>query len=224
MNNIILLIIFHVIGDFYLQSESVAKDKKNLNRSMLIHALIYSIPFFIFFFYIKKSVLLLIIVVVSHLIIDICSVRFKNKYKDKECLIFCIDQLVHVILIAICSVNISLKEIPPSNILALLLAIIIINKPIGIFISLALNSIFKCEKDNSELKIGRYIGYLERIIIFLLCIFNSVSTIGFVITAKTLVRYKDIHTNENNFQEKYLIGTLLSTIGALCCFALVKYI
>lgn len=97
-------------------------------------------------------------------------------------------------------------------------------KPVSIFITLFFKSIFKNEKDRNEIKIGRYIGYLERFIIFLLCLFDSISTIGFILAAKTLVRYKDINNNEDNFQEKYLIGTLLSTIGALCCFALVKYI
>lgn len=72
-----------------------------------------------------------------------------------------------------------------------------------------------------EIKTGRYIGYLERAIVFLICIFGSVEGIGFVLAAKTLVRYKEINSDDNQFQEKYLIGTLLSTIIALCCYALV---
>ena len=164
MHNMLLFIIFHVVGDFYLQSDEVAKNKENLNTFMLIHSIIYSIPF----------VLLFII-------------------------------LSNMALISI-------------------LAILILVKPTGVLISLAFKVIFKEEKSNHELKIGTYIAYLERIIIFLLCIFDSISTIGFIIAAKTLVRYKDINNNKNHFQEKYLIGTLLSTIGALCCFALIKFL
>ena len=57
------------------------------------------------------------------------------------------------------------------------------------------------KKIGMKLKIGRYIGYLERFIIFLLCLFDSISTIGFILAAKTLVRYKDIKTNEDNFKK-----------------------
>lgn len=53
-----------------------------------------------------------------------------------------------------------------------ILAILILVKPTGVLISLAFKVIFKEEKCNNELKIGTYIGYLERIIFFLLCIFN----------------------------------------------------
>lgn len=111
-------------------------------------------------------------------------------------------------------INLSLKFTLTS------LAIILLFKPLSIFISLIFSFIFKDEKGNEDLKIRRYIGYLERVIVFMLCHFNAIDTIGFIIAAKTLVRYRDINTNNNHFQEKYLIGTLLSTIGALCCYAL----
>ena len=47
-----------------------------------------------------------------------------------------------------------------------ILAILILVKPTGVLISLAFKVIFKEEKCNNELKIGTYIGYLERIIFF----------------------------------------------------------
>ena len=51
MHNMLLFIIFHVVGDFYLQSDEVAKNKENLNTFMLIHSIIYSIPFVLLFIY-----------------------------------------------------------------------------------------------------------------------------------------------------------------------------
>lgn len=224
MSTILILFICHIISDFYMQSNIIANNKKNLNISMLKHSLIYSITYLLALGLVKEGTLYLIVIIISHLLIDVCSVHFKNKYQDKECVIFCIDQILHLIVIYYCSFYIALKETFPLNILAAILAILILIKPVSIFISLIFKAIFRNEKNVEEIKIGRYIGYLERTIIFLLCIFNSISTIGFVLAAKTLVRYKDINTNENHFQEKYLIGTLLSTIGALCCFALVKFI
>ena len=202
MNNILLLIIFHVVGDFYLQSDEVAKHKENLNSFMLIHSIIYSIPFVLLFIYFKIDVSLFIIITLSHLLIDICSVKLKNKYK--ECLIFCSDQFIHLFIIYLCSSYMNLTIVFSNMTLISILAILILIKPVGVLISLAFKVIFKEEKSNNELKIGTYIGYLERIIIFLLCIFDSISTIGFIIAAKTLVRYKDINNNKNHFQEKGL--------------------
>lgn len=224
MNSILMLFICHIISDFYMQSSVIAKSKKNLNFSMIKHSFIYSITYIFSLFLINEGFFYFILIIVSHLLIDICTVYFKCKYQDKECMIFCIDQLLHSIVIYYCSIYIVLKETFSLNIAIMILAILILIKPVSIFISLVFKTIFKNEKGVDEIRIGRYIGYLERVIIFLLCIFNSISTIGFVIAAKTLVRYKDINTNENHFQEKYLIGTLLSTIGALCCFALIKFI
>lgn len=99
MHNMLLFIIFHVVGDFYLQSDEVAKNKENLNTFMLIHSIIYSIPFVLLFIYFKINVSLLIIITLSHLLIDVCSVKLKNKYKEKECLIFCSDQFIHIFII-----------------------------------------------------------------------------------------------------------------------------
>lgn len=224
MSDIIILLICHIISDFYMQSNIVAKNKKNLNTSMLKHSFIYSAPFLFALCLAEEGSLYLIVIIISHLLIDVCSVHFKNKYQDKECMIFCIDQILHLIVIYYCSFYIILEEVFSLSITVMILALLILIKPVSIFISLVFKTIFRNKKNVEVIKIGRYIGYLERIIIFLLCIFNSISTIGFVIAAKTLVRYKDININENQFQEKYLIGTLLSTIGALCCFALVKFI
>lgn len=39
MHNMLLFIIFHIVGDFYLQSDEVAKNKENLNTFMLIQGM-----------------------------------------------------------------------------------------------------------------------------------------------------------------------------------------
>lgn len=60
---------------------------------------------------------------------------------------------------------------------------------------------------------GRVIGYLERAIIFLLIVAGHVGTIGFVIAAKTLARFKELQNKD--FAEYFLIGTLISALAAL---------
>ncbi len=62
-------------------------------------------------------------------------------------------------------------------------------------------------------KVGRRIGTLERWLIVLLIASKNVSSLGLVITAKSIVRYPQLSDKE--FAEYYLFGTLLSVVLAL---------
>jgi hypothetical protein len=55
---------------------------------------------------------------------------------------------------------------------------------------------------------GELIGKLERVVIVLLILFEQFAGIGFVLTAKSLARFKMFEDRE--FAERYLIGTLAS--------------
>ena len=71
-----------------------------------------------------------------------------------------------------------------------------------------------------EPPVGRVIGKLERVIIAILVICNEIGAIGFVLTAKSLARYKQL--NDQDFAEKYLVGTLSSTAIAIIMALLLK--
>jgi hypothetical protein len=55
---------------------------------------------------------------------------------------------------------------------------------------------------------GRFIGYLERMIVFLLVLFGEVNAIGFVLVAKGIARFQQL--DDRAFAEYFLIGTLMS--------------
>ncbi len=59
-------------------------------------------------------------------------------------------------------------------------------------------------------RMGFWIGVLEREIILILGVFGQYGAIGFVLTAKSIARYKQLE--DKKFAEKYLIGTLLSAL------------
>ncbi len=226
MSNILMLFILHVIGDFYLQNEEMATKKGCLNIQMITHSLCYVFPFMIGLLF-GLDFFTIMILGISHFFVDIITIEAKRKYSSKELFIFFVDQLIHLMIITIYSINVELSIMVSLKTLTAILSLLILWKPVGIIISMAFNLIFKKAVpigDKDETKIGRYIGYLERTIIFILCSMGAVSTIGFILTAKTLVRYKDITNNEDHFQEKYLIGTLLSTIGALCCYMITNLV
>lgn len=65
---------------------------------------------------------------------------------------------------------------------------------------------------NQEYNTGRIIGMLERIFIFIFTIAGQFAAVGFILTAKGVVRYRDF--KDRTFAEYVLIGTLLSTLLA----------
>lgn len=63
-----------------------------------------------------------------------------------------------------------------------------------------------------ELRRGRIIGVLERIILFTLVLGGQYAALGFVVTAKAMARFKTLE--DRDFAEYFLIGTLLSVLLA----------
>lgn len=119
--NICLLILLHIIGDFYLQSDKLSKCKQaqfdnacepcsecnnkeyfNLKK-VIIHSLLSLIPYVLLFFLwvtdFWKTILFLVIVFVSHIIIDCFSCWFKRQVKCS--LAFIIDQFLHCLVLVL---------------------------------------------------------------------------------------------------------------------------
>lgn len=69
---------------------------------------------------------------------------------------------------------------------------------------------------------GRCIGMLERAVILSLTLAGAFTSIAFVLTAKSIARYKELESRE--FAEYYLVGTLLSTLLAILGGLLLKFI
>jgi hypothetical protein len=58
---------------------------------------------------------------------------------------------------------------------------------------------------------GRYIGWLERSLVLILVLMNQVNAVGFVVTAKSILRYGDIRdSHQRRVTEYVIIGTFLS--------------
>jgi hypothetical protein len=64
-----------------------------------------------------------------------------------------------------------------------------------------------------EARVGEAIGVLERLLIVVLVMVGGVASVGLVIAAKTLARFKQLDDRE--FAEYYLLGTLASTSVAV---------
>ena len=67
--------------------------------------------------------------------------------------------------------------------------------------------------ENEQLRVGRLVGMLERLLIAVLTIGGHFGAIGFVLAAKSIARFKELE--KRAFAEYYLLGTLLSCLIAL---------
>lgn len=74
--------------------------------------------------------------------------------------------------------------------------------------------------DRREYNIGRVIGILERIIIYVAVLADQIAAIGLVLAVKGLARFKEM--DHRPFAEYVLVGTLLSLLLAVFVALLVK--
>lgn len=208
---VIVLLLAHVIGDFYLQNEKICESKKKGRFCSVwtyLHPIIVAAISWLVVLDIEFWSFALVLLV-SHFIFD----SMKSYLKD-TIVIFTLDQLAHVtILVFIASLwqeksnwtapdFIYIKDIfLPEYILAVLALI----KPSNILIKKILAAHQLHEKSSNM--IGSLIGTLERLLTFLLIMAGQFSAVGFLVTAKSILRFKDTQTEKTEY---VLAGTLLS--------------
>jgi hypothetical protein len=74
--------------------------------------------------------------------------------------------------------------------------------------------------DEQDYNTGRVIGMLERIFIYILILAGQFTAVGFILTAKGIIRYPEL--KNKTFAEYVLIGTLLSALAALVTVLFVR--
>jgi len=72
---------------------------------------------------------------------------------------------------------------------------------------------------------GRYIGYLERLLIFVFILSGQFAGVGFLITAKSILRFGELKDSENRKQAEYIIiGTFASFLYAVLISLLARWL
>ncbi|MFH5881338.1 DUF3307 domain-containing protein [Liberiplasma polymorphum] len=225
-----VLLLLHVIGDFYTQSNRVNLLKKESFKGLFTHVFMYTMPFLIFLFFISPleyALVLIGYIFLAHLIIDYFKIRLE-RHKNSTVQSFVIDQGFHIVVLIIAYFilrtyfvdTIRLETMLTENgvtvtldyIVRVGLVFLIILKPVSYLIEMMLpkNKQFIPVEDanSSEPDYGDIIGKLERITILLFGLLNLYGSIALVITAKSIARFKQLE--DKSFAQKYLIGTLLS--------------
>jgi hypothetical protein len=72
---------------------------------------------------------------------------------------------------------------------------------------------------------GKYIGMLERLLILTFVFLNQFSAIGFLVAAKSILRFGDIKEGSNRKGAEYiLIGTMISFAAAIFTGIVAKWL
>lgn len=244
-----LILLGHIIGDFYVQTDKIAEKKKNSIKYMLIHCLIYTIVIGIGFYVLSRGIVETLIIssfiFISHFIIDLIKRKCDKRVVKCEYINFLIDQVIHItVLLLIVYIvkqqsyfqinnNLVINDWNVRTCIVVASAVLICWKPASIFVSLVYKIIPETieqadqtmkTNENTEtegVKIGSWIGILEREIILMLGLMGQFGAIGFVLTAKSLARFKQLENK--SFAEKYLVGTLLSAFIATVCIVICKF-
>lgn len=234
-NLLVALLIGHLLGDFYLQSDSLARNKNQSIPRLVEHGLIYLFAMTIVILPIfgLQSLSWIFSVAIIHIAIDGIQYYFNNRqfFDIHSNTFYLIDQSIHLLSLVVVSLVITsnqeflsysqaiayLDNFYPINIEMFLywaLAVALILKPASITINKMLaqyQPTTVLEEEKGHPGAGALIGMLERLVILLMLTQNQFGAIGFVLTAKSIARYNKI-TENPQFSEYYLLGTLLSML------------
>lgn len=216
MQLLILQLIAHLLADFTFQSDKQAKEKNNFGfkskflkwHILIVFGLSWLLSFQLLFIYGA------LVIALSHFIVD-----GTKKYLDHSRLknyTFFIDQILHLFFIVcvvflyykFCGISFPFNNPVNTKYLLIIVGFLACTKPANVFIKeifIAFNINFS---DNNDLpNAGKLIGIIERFLVLTFILINQFEAVGFLIAAKSILRYK----NDNTIKTEYvLIGTMLS--------------
>lgn len=215
------LILAHLLGDFILQPNSWVVDKESKihkSKFLYLHILIHIVLSLII---LNNLDLWWVAIGVgfTHFIIDFAKLKFQRA-KTKKVWFF-IDQLLHISVIAGVSFyfkEFSLQIFQDYDFIKIIIGILFLTTPASIIIKTLLSSwtpfaevVNKIQVTESLTSAGKYIGILERLLVFTFIMVGHWEGVGFMIAAKSVFRFSDLaQAKQRKLTEYVLIGTLLS--------------
>lgn len=216
---LIKLLLAHIIGDFFLQPQKWVKDKerkKLKSPKLYLHILIHIVLLLVILWDLSLWPVVLLIGV-THFIID--AIKLSIQKKKTKRLLFFIDQALHILVILIVyfmytNTEMDFKALFTEENLLLLTCFAFLTQPVSILMKTIFSKwdISKLTEGNESLKdAGKYIGILERILVFIFIVADHWEAVGFLITAKSVFRFGDLKESKHRKLTEYiLIGTLIS--------------
>lgn len=217
------LLAAHFLSDFALQGDRMAKSK-NRPGTLLLHLLVTALCAYALLGDFREWRIPLL-VTATHGLIDLAKLRLARRPRN-DLPAFVGDQLAHLLVIfAVSAIHWPAsgliepwwKEQNPASYLSALAFLaggIATTKASGIFISKALPRMLEADPlqlqaDSGLNRAGRYIGYLERLLLLAFTLTGQLAAVGFLIAAKSIFRFPAAQA-ERRQAEYFLLGTLLS--------------
>ncbi|WAC09639.1 DUF3307 domain-containing protein [Dyadobacter pollutisoli] len=244
MTEFLLLLLAHVLVDFYWQPTSWVIDKKK--KSLRSKYLYFHVLLVIAISYILlgkwDNPMPVIVLGIAHGIIDIVKIKFDKKGTLTW---FIADQAAHLITIIIATLIITNKLnigfetfktwLYTPKTLAILSGALLSLSPISFLVGILTKpwreelTKLAPDIDDNLANAGRWIGMSERLLIFVFVLVSQFSAIGFLIAAKSLLRYNDKTAGGeippayiSKKSEYVLVGTLMSYTCAIAVALAVK--
>lgn len=235
-------LLFHMLFDFYFQTNKMA-DKKDSNRIALgLHCLIYAAGAaatvaLLFEASVAATAASFAVFALSHWFID-GSLRRKIAGLDLSPVgSFLIDQMLHIVLLFMLSVlccHLWVMRPIASNLLgnrgaelSWVSTLCFCGRPCSIAIAKVLQFLRNPGTEQSactsNAHSGKWIGIFERLIVAALSLLNQYSAIAFIFTAKSIARFKQLESDKD-FAEVYLLGSLASVFLAMASAVLFMYL
>lgn len=231
---IVKLILAHILGDFLLQPNSWVKakeNKKGLAWQLYAHVFIHGLLTSLLLFDITDSKLV-VTIMFSHLIIDYVKLKFQTE--NHKITWFIIDQIMHlvaILILGLCWINKGkelLDLLISDTFIILATAVVFLTQPTSIILNVLVkpwSDAITNEKEKSLKNAGKYIGILERLLVFVFIYTHHFESIGFLLATKSVFRFGDLkESKERKLTEYILIGTLLSFGIALLVGLLTQYL
>jgi len=214
---LMLQIIAHLFLDYFFQTDKLAQQKNSagFKTSFLYwHALVCFFLSLLFSLQISFGFAALLIAV-THLLLDgFKPALARNKFTGPY--VYFLDQALHLIIIAIVvflfhkwhGITLAWDIRINFRYMLMVTGYLICLKPANIFIKEVFRATgIQVSSDNEMPNAGKVIGVLERILTLTLIIVYQYSAVGFLIAAKSILRYRPDETLKTEY---VLIGTMLS--------------
>jgi len=225
------LLLAHLLGDFPLQPEWVARNKGKQIRPLLLHGIVHLvlawaclILFAPVLFLSFSSQAVIAGYAAAHLLID----KFRYNLIAKRVLLdnwksFLLDQLLHIVVLTIAAVLLtpipittilqSLQTTPSTKAHILEVAIIYVAVIFGggYLIRYLTRGLPRSAVQEPQAQLGNaglYVGWIERFLVITAIAMQSPALVGLILTGKSIARFPEF--KEARFAEYFLIGTLLS--------------
>ncbi|QBG46300.1 DUF3307 domain-containing protein [Verrucomicrobia bacterium S94] len=223
---VIVLVSAHFIADFLLQSDGL-QQRKDRFLILLLHAAWVAVSGYLLLQQWSAWIPFLLIFV-FHAAIDGIKRRFQDTVR-----VFCLDQAAHIIsvffVVWFCRTAGWMHGFSGKGLtLIVLVAGFAVCVPGAGFLVGKVAGKLQAENALAEKIIGlinggKLIGQLERALIFMLVMIGQPGGIGFLVAAKSILRFGEAK-DDQKLAEYVLIGTLLSFGLAIAASTLTKYI